>query len=76
VFFVKRITMVETRKPSSKAEIARRIREAADRANAEAEARRAQAAAQPQGPVEIGGQKGPDPTRYGDWEKKGIISDF
>ncbi len=25
---------------------------------------------------EIGGRKGPDPTRYGDWEKKGIISDF
>jgi len=27
-------------------------------------------------PVEIGGRKGPEPTRYGDWEKKGIISDF
>ena len=25
---------------------------------------------------EIGGRKGPEPTRYGDWEKKGIISDF
>jgi hypothetical protein len=25
---------------------------------------------------EIGGRKGPEPTRYGDWEKNGIISDF
>ena len=25
---------------------------------------------------EIGGADGPEPTRYGDWEKKGITSDF
>ena len=25
---------------------------------------------------EIGGAQGPEPTRYGDWEKKGIVSDF
>ena len=25
---------------------------------------------------EIGGRKGPEPTRFGDWEKKGLISDF
>jgi hypothetical protein len=25
---------------------------------------------------EVGGQKGPEPTRYGDWEKNGIVSDF
>jgi hypothetical protein len=25
---------------------------------------------------EIGGPKGLEPTRYGDWERKGIISDF
>ena len=25
---------------------------------------------------EIGGQKGPEPTRYGDWEKNGRVSDF
>ena len=24
---------------------------------------------------EIGGREGPEPTRFGDWEKKGIISD-
>jgi hypothetical protein len=25
---------------------------------------------------EIGGQKGPEPTRYGDWEKNGRCTDF
>jgi hypothetical protein len=25
---------------------------------------------------EIGGPKGPEPTRYGDWEVNGIVSDF
>ena len=27
-------------------------------------------------PKEIGGRKGPEPTRYGDWEKGGLCSDF
>lgn len=27
-------------------------------------------------PGEIGGPKGPEPTRYGDWAIKGIVSDF
>ncbi|MGB0478189.1 MAG: DUF1674 domain-containing protein [Parvibaculales bacterium] len=27
-------------------------------------------------PKEQGGQDGPEPTRYGDWEKAGIVSDF
>lgn len=31
---------------------------------------------EPKMPKEIGGRKGPEPTRYGDWEKNGIISDF
>tara|TARA_R110002072_G_scaffold14582_9_gene60250 strand:- start:64659 stop:64829 length:171 start_codon:yes stop_codon:yes gene_type:complete len=26
--------------------------------------------------TEIGGPKGPEPTRYGDWEKKGRCIDF
>jgi len=26
--------------------------------------------------VEVGGRKGPEPTRYGDWERKGIAVDF
>ena len=55
--------------------IRRRIREAAERALAEAEARR-RAAAPPVLPEERGGQKGPEPTRYGDWEKKGMVTDF
>lgn len=56
-------------------EVAARIAEAAKRANAEAEARRAQEQAKSL-PPERGGPKGPEPTRYGDWEKKGLISDF
>jgi hypothetical protein len=50
---------------------------AAMRALAEAEARRqaAEANAAPS-PKELRGQKGPEPTRYGDWENKGIASDF
>lgn len=31
---------------------------------------------QTQPPGEIGGPAGPEPTRYGDWEKNGICSDF
>jgi hypothetical protein len=27
-------------------------------------------------PREIGGPKGPEPTRYGDWEQKGRCTDF
>jgi hypothetical protein len=27
-------------------------------------------------PPEINGRKGPEPTRYGDWENKGLTSDF
>ncbi len=27
-------------------------------------------------PKEVGGRDGPDPVRYGDWEKNGIASDF
>ena len=53
----------------------------AQRALQEAEARRAEQAkldrAQPKsGAGEIGGPSGPEPTRYGDWEKKGLTSDF
>ncbi len=32
--------------------------------------------AKPDAVPEFGGQKGPDPTRYGDWEKNGRVSDF
>ncbi len=49
----------------------RALAEAAARRKAEAEA---QAAAAANG--EQGGPKGPEPTRYGDWERKGIAVDF
>lgn len=47
----------------------------AERALAEAEARREQAQAAER-PVELGGRDGPEPVRYGDWERKGIAVDF
>lgn len=51
------------------------ITDAAKRALAEAAERRANAK-----PLdlaeELGGRDGPEPIRYGDWEKKGITSDF
>lgn len=49
----------------------------AQRALAEAEARRqAQMASGTALTEEIGGRKGPDPVRFGDWEVGGIASDF
>jgi hypothetical protein len=56
-------------------EVATRIAEAAQRAKAEAEARR-EMEAKTQLPPELGGPKGPEPTRHGDWERKGIAVDF
>jgi hypothetical protein len=52
----------------------RALSPAARRALAEAEARRAEAL--PEAPKEVHGRGGPDPARYGDWEVKGIASDF
>ena len=46
----------------------------AQRALKEAEARRAEA--KPAPPRELNGRGGLDPARYGDWEVKGIASDF
>ena len=48
---------------------------AAERALAEAEARR-KAAGDIALPVELGGRAGPEPVRYGDWEKQGLAVDF
>jgi hypothetical protein len=57
--------------------VAKVLTPAAERALAEAAARRAARDAETAAlPVEHGGQKGPDPARYGDWEKAGIVSDF
>ncbi len=61
--------------PNSKTE--KKIPAAAQRALDEAERRREKADRDAQNlPVEIKGRKGPEPVRYGDWEKNGIISDF
>jgi hypothetical protein len=50
---------------------------AAQRALKEAEERRAKEAAEAAArQPELGGPAGPEPTRYGDWEKGGIVSDF
>jgi len=51
---------------------------AAQRALAEAEERRQKADQEKTQPVpkEFQGPKGPEPTRFGDWETKGIASDF
>lgn len=48
---------------------------AAQRALAEAEERRKAAKDLGLAP-ELGGREGPEPVRYGDWEKKGIAVDF
>jgi hypothetical protein len=67
--------MDKAKKVSSPDEIAARIAEGARRANEEAEARRKVQKSVALAP-EKGGPKGLEPTRYGDWEKKGLISDF
>ena len=51
----------------------KKLSPAAQRALAEAAARRREAETLP---PEEGGPAGPEPTRYGDWERKGIVSDF
>ncbi|MEM9438052.1 MAG: DUF1674 domain-containing protein [Pseudomonadota bacterium] len=48
---------------------------AAQRALAEAEERR-KAAEDKAVPKEYGGRDGPEPVRFGDWEKKGLAIDF
>jgi hypothetical protein len=62
---------------SSSTPVSPKLTPMAERALAEAAARRAEidrlAAERPK---EIAGRKGPDATRYGDWEVKGIASDF
>jgi len=49
---------------------------AAERALREAAERRAKAAAPASQPTETGGVPGPEPTRFGDWERKGLAIDF
>jgi hypothetical protein len=55
----------------------RPLTNAAERALAEAAQRRAEIdRKQAERPPELNGRKGPDPVRYGDWEVKGLASDF
>ncbi len=55
----------------------RQLAPAAERALKEAAERRAEADRQAAArPKEVPERNGPEPTRYGDWEKKGLASDF
>jgi hypothetical protein len=56
-------------------ETERKLSPQAERALAEAQARRL-AQTETKLAREINGRSGPEPTRYGDWENKGIASDF
>jgi len=60
--------------PSEKEARSPQIPAAAARALAEAETRRA--APVPDLPPELGGRDGPEPVRFGDWERRGIAVDF
>ena len=62
--------MTDTQKPDTAA-----LPPAAQRALQEAEERRKQQK-EIDLPTELGGREGPEPVRYGDWEKKGIAVDF
>ncbi len=53
----------------------RKLAEAAERALLEAQERKKQAKPQDL-PAELGGRDGPEPTRFGDWEKDGVVTDF
>jgi hypothetical protein len=53
----------------------RKLTAEAERALAEAAERR-KTGEDASRPKEIAGREGPEPTRYGDWEVKGIASDF
>jgi hypothetical protein len=62
---------------TEESDIQKRLIEAAARALAEADARRRASSQQAKATqIELGGRNGPDPVRFGDWENKGIASDF
>ena len=63
-------------KTARDAAIGERIRAAGERARKEAEARRQARHEKAEPAREVGGPAGPEPTRYGDWERKGVASDF
>ncbi len=62
---------------TSNEQLPQNVTPAALRALAEAEERRRQQSEnEANRPPEVGGRNGPDPIRFGDWEKGGIASDF
>jgi len=72
-FLFKRMNKKQARRDAN---IAERIRAAGERARKEAAARQNAGKSEPRTAKEIGGPAGPEPTRYGDWERKGVASDF
>jgi hypothetical protein len=70
--------MTSSDDPTGKTAQRRPLSPAAERALAEAAQRRAEMErkATAERAKEVGGSSGPEPTRYGDWEKKGLASDF
>ncbi len=68
----------EPEKPAdlSALEVRKILSPAAKRALTEATERRAKEEADIAKAIEEGGPNGPEPTRYGDWERKGIAVDF
>jgi hypothetical protein len=67
---------VPSAQPDLNAERPKPLSPAAQRALTEAEARRNDALSAKKPPPEINGRDGPEPVRYGDWEVKGLASDF
>jgi hypothetical protein len=66
-----------SKKPETGVAPARTLTPEAERALAEATARRAEIDRKTaERPKETSGRPGPEPTRYGDWEAKGLASDF
>jgi hypothetical protein len=71
------MTANDTNPETLPADKARKLTPAAERALAEAAERRARAEKEAVAvPGEVNGPSGPDPVRYGDWESRGIASDF
>jgi len=70
---------VKAGEETREAAVQRRIREAGERARAEAELRRkvgdSEGGAKGR-PKEKNGRDGPDPVRHGDWEVNGVATDF
>lgn len=64
------------RSQERKRTVRERIRSASERALQEAEERRGDAPTKSPPANERGGPAAPEPTRFGDWERKGIASDF